>query len=543
MIKERFLTLVITILVAINSYAQERLISTNPMQPGEVVINGHIDNYNGVDKTGKIQIKDIATSILNQEVFPIDSIGNFKTSFEIICPTMSSWMQIGRIAFPVYLIPGETYNITINKSGNHVFTGENSKLNNDVYELNSVIKNKFKKDDEKLNLYHSNSQTDFKAFEKFCDDLLIRKLSFIDEYCKKGKIGQESIDLVKLDFAYEPAWALIIYPLDFSYTYMVKRKGLPSDFYQHLYDKFQINNASAIGSSYYRMYITNIRDIMWQNYFTNNEIIFDYLKKTQEFSERELFLISKYYKKDTTITKTKEFSGFFDEHRGEITKFTNKYLTKLLLDSVSRFPNGIGRDLIISQGITQRYLLDQTFSPTQDEWSQINSLISNKTILTQMRKVDQFYQAKAFIPMNSKTNILPSLQKAESDKVFEKLIEKYKGKVVYIDFWATWCGPCKQEIPFSKILSDHFSGQDVVFLNLCCQSEKKNWEAVIKSEQMTGNHYLLGSDEYNILSKLFNINGVPNYALIDKEGKIINKNAPRPSNGPMIIKAIDQLLK
>ena len=542
MLNQRFLTLLITILVAINIYAQERLISTNPIQPGEVVINGHIDNYKGVDKTGNLQIKDIVNSILNQEVFPIDSIGNFKTSLEVICPTMNSWMQIGRIIFPLYLIPGETYNITIKKNGTHVFTGKNSELNNEIYELNSALNTKFKKDNDKRNLFHSNGQTDFKSFEQFCDDLLNRKLSFIDEYCKQGKIGQKAIELVKLDLAYEPAWALIVYRLDFSYPYMVKRKGLPSDFYQHLYDKFQINNGNAIGSTYYRMYISNIRDIMWQDYFINNEIIYDYLKKNQEFSDRELFLISKYYKKDTTITKTKEFNRFFDEHRGEITKLTNKYLTKLLLDSVIYFPSGIGRDVIISQGISQRYLLDQTFSPSQDEWSQINSLISNKSILTQMRKVDQFYQAKAFIPIDNKTNILQPIQKIESDKVFEKLIEKYKGKVVYIDFWATWCGPCRQEVPHSKVLSAHFAGKEVVFLNLCCQSDKKSWEATIKSEQMTGDHYLLSTDEYNILSKLFNIKGLPTYALIDKEGKIINKSAPRPSEGSMTTKAIDTLL-
>ena len=537
------LSLILITLIEVNCIAQDRISVTNPILSGEVLINGHINNYKGVDKTGNLLIKDNVTGILNQEVFPIDSTGNFKISFDLICPTMISSIQIGGTFFSLYLVPGETYNVTINKDGTHVFTEGNSELNNDIYELTIAINNKFKKDRDKLNLYLNNTQSDFQFYEKFCDDLLIRKLTFVDEYCKKVKISQKAVDLVKLDLAYEPAWALIIYRLDFSYPYMVKRKGLSSDFYQHLYDKFQINNPEAIGSEYYGMFISNIRDIMWQDYIINREIIFDYLKKTQEFSDQELFLISKYYKKDTTITKTKEFTVFFDEHKGEITKLTNRYLTKLLLDSVGYFPNGMGRDLIISQGISQRYLLDQTYSPSLDDWSRIDALISNKNILSHMRKVDQFYQAKAFKPTNTKANILPPLLKDESDKIYEKLIGKYKGKVVYIDFWATWCGPCKQEIPYSKILSAHFSGQDVVFLNLCCRSDKNNWEVAIKSEQMTGEHYLLSTDENNILSKLFNVNSVPTYALIDKEGNIINKNAPRPSEGPMTIAAIDKLLK
>jgi hypothetical protein len=58
---------------------------------------------------------------------------------------------------------------------------------------------------------------------------------------------------------------------------------------------------------------------------------------------------------------------------------------------------------------------------------------------------------------------------------------------------------------------------------------------------MTGDQYLISSDEYNILSKLFNIHGVPTYVLIDRKGDIINKNAPRPSDVPMTVKAIESL--
>jgi thiol-disulfide isomerase/thioredoxin len=540
--KERFFTLVASCLIGISIFAQDILISSNPIHLGEVTINGHINKYNGVNKTGSFTLLDIVTRIPNNEVFSIDSIGNFKMTSELICPSMNPYIQVGRTFFFLYLIPGETYNITINEDGTHFFSGNNSELYNQINELNTTIKSKFKKDMDKLGLYYQNDQNDYQSFEKFCDDLLKRKLAYIDEYCKKKEIIQEACDLVKLDISYEPAWALICYRWVSYRNGLKKRKELPANFYQHLYDRFQINNPKAIACQYYNAYLTNILDIMWEDYYLNNGII-DYLKKTQRFSDHELFFISKHFKKDTTITKTKEFTGFFDERKGEITKFTNKYLTQFLLDSIDYFPSGLGRDLIISQAISFFYLRDQTFSPSINEWNRVDSLISNKNILSYLRKIDQFNQAKAFKPINNKTNILSPLLKNESDKVFEKLIGKYNGKVVYIDFWATWCGPCRQEIPHSKILSSHFAGQDVVFLYLCCQSNKKNWENAIKSEQMTGDQYLLSSDEYNILSKTFNIHGVPTYVLIDRKGNIIDKNAPRPSGGPMTINAIDKLLK
>jgi thiol-disulfide isomerase/thioredoxin len=539
--KEKFITFILTILVAISTYAQDKLISTNSIQPREVTIIGHINKYKGEFETGSITVVDAVTRMNNQELLSIDSTGNFKTSFDLVCPTMFSYIQIGRSFFFLYLVPGETYTITINENGTHVFSGENSELNNDLYELNTAIISKFKKEQDKLNLYYQNDKNDFQSFEIFCDDLLKRKLSFVDEYCKKHEISKKATDLIKLDLKYEPAWALIGYRVVSSNTYK-KRNGLSPDFYHHLYDRFQINNPEAIACKNYSNYITNIRDITLEEYFDNNNGIIEYLKKTNRFSDRELFLISKHLNKDTTITKTKEYTGFYDEHSGGITLFRSKYLTKTLLDSVSYFPSGIGRDLIISQGISFFYFQNQ-ISPSPDEWIRMDSLIYNKNILIYLKKIDQFNQAKASKPINNNTNILPPLLKNETDKVFEKVIGKYTGKVVYIDFWATWCGPCKQEIPHSKVLSSHFAVKDVIFLDLCCQSDKKNWEAAIKAEQMIGDHYLLSTDEYNILSKLFNIQGVPTYALIDKKGNIINKNAPRPSDGPATIKAIDQLLK
>jgi len=367
-------------------------------------------------------------------------------------------------------------------------------------------------------------------------------LYYVDEYCKKGKISQKAIDIIKLDLSYEPAWALIVFRCVWSDRDRINREGLPANYYQHIYDKFPINNPKALGSGNYNAYITNIKDIMWEDYFYNDGI-FEYLKKTNRFSEQELYYIKKNFMRDTSITKTKEFTQFIDGHRDEISQHTKKYLTKFLLDSIKYFPSGLGRDLIISQAISFFYLKDQTSSPSNNEWNRIDSLISNKNILSYLKKIDQFNQAKAFRPTNGSASIIPSFLNNESDKIFEKLIGKYKGKVVYIDFWATWCGPCRQEFPHSKILSSQFAGQDVVFLYLCCQSDKKNWENTIKSEQLTGDHYLLSTDEYNILSKTFNIHGVPTYVLIDRKGNIVEKNAPRPSSGPIAINLIDKLLK
>ncbi len=122
----------------------------------------------------------------------------------------------------------------------------------------------------------------------------------------------------------------------------------------------------------------------------------------------------------------------------------------------------------------------------------------------------------------------------------DSLFRKYKGKVVYVDFWATWCKPCLAEMPNSKLLQDRFKDKNVEFLYLCCQSEKDNWQRTINKKNLTGTHILLTDNQFAEFSNLFNIGSVPHYVLVNKEGGFIN-NAPSPGD-KNIVKKINQLL-
>jgi len=111
----------------------------------------------------------------------------------------------------------------------------------------------------------------------------------------------------------------------------------------------------------------------------------------------------------------------------------------------------------------------------------------------------------------------------------DSLFSKYKGKIVYVDFWGTWCVPCLNEMPSSVKLQERFKDKPVVFLFLCNRCTYEGWQKTIKEKGITGEHVLLTDQEYKELAKLYDIKGVPHYLLIDKEGRIRN-NAPRPSN-------------
>ncbi len=118
-----------------------------------------------------------------------------------------------------------------------------------------------------------------------------------------------------------------------------------------------------------------------------------------------------------------------------------------------------------------------------------------------------------------------------------------KGKIVYVDVWATWCAPCIEEIPYAKKLEKKFEGSEqVAFLNVSVDRDRNAWTKFISSDRdWKGTHINLEEDQSDLFWKAYKISSVPTYILIDKDGKIINTKAPRPSS-PDLLKELNRLL-
>jgi len=124
---------------------------------------------------------------------------------------------------------------------------------------------------------------------------------------------------------------------------------------------------------------------------------------------------------------------------------------------------------------------------------------------------------------------------------FDSIINSYKGKVIYLDFWASWCRPCKNEMPYSLKMQQYFKGKDIVFLYLSSDRNPKAWETAIDQLKLTGENYLVNGRVHNEYNQLFNVKYIPRYVLINKDGNVVEENAKRPSSSEIIID-IEKLL-
>ena len=128
-----------------------------------------------------------------------------------------------------------------------------------------------------------------------------------------------------------------------------------------------------------------------------------------------------------------------------------------------------------------------------------------------------------------------------SGTTLDGILKKYKGQVIYLDFWASWCGPCKREMPYSQKLKKELAGQDIAFIYMSTDKNPDKWKEMIDQLQITGDHYRLSQSLKQEVYTRFNLQYIPRYILINKDGKVADENAKRPSD-PLVTGDIDKLL-
>lgn len=119
-----------------------------------------------------------------------------------------------------------------------------------------------------------------------------------------------------------------------------------------------------------------------------------------------------------------------------------------------------------------------------------------------------------------------------------------KGKVVYLDIWASWCGPCRKQFPFAKELKQQLSKKElknIEFLYISIDNTETVWKLAVEELGIEGTHGLSQGGWGSEVTSKFGVSSIPRYLIIDKKGKVVDPNAPRPSD-PRLIDILRKLI-
>jgi thiol-disulfide isomerase/thioredoxin len=152
------------------------------------------------------------------------------------------------------------------------------------------------------------------------------------------------------------------------------------------------------------------------------------------------------------------------------------------------------------------------------------SIVTDKDMLV---KIDNTYEKWAKIAPGQPA---PAFSYADISGE-EVSLDDLSGKAVYVDVWATWCGPCLKEMPeLEKLQEEYANDERIVFTSISIDENKEAWEKMVKDKEMKGIQLIADKAWNSELNKDYIINGIPRFILIDAAGNIVDANAPRPSS-------------
>lgn len=213
-----------------------------------------------------------------------------------------------------------------------------------------------------------------------------------------------------------------------------------------------------------------------------------------------------------------------------LQKFRKRELEQMVKEMNEREWSATAQDIMLCRLIRQdidwsRKPLSKEILAFADE--HIHMPVALHAVHTINDKYEQIGKSKLSNEDNIKSNDAVK-NMSDGEKIFRKIIEPYKGKIILVDIWGTWCAPCKMRLSHSQEEYERLKDFDIVYLYLCNHSSNESWKNVIKEYKVEGNnvvHYNLPDEQQSAVENYIGVNGYPTYKLIDRDGTLLDVNA------------------
>lgn len=469
--------------------------SNNYEFPKQVIISGKVLNFNPENPNIHLGVNRLGLGSL-QIHEDIDSLGYFIASFESYTPT-DVWVSY-KTNFLVLTHPGDSIYVefdgkpqqrpeilkSIKFSGDAVSQNQDAAKFQLMYFSNPMYydrdaKSKAVKEldlDEYLRYQDSMQNIRDKLYNQFVTDVNPNK---------ETKIWAKTY----LDENYYDA--LAFYPAEHQRANNLTNKewSVPISYYDNLKKRLPISESMFISGYALRNFINRFH----YNYVQNNLL------------------------EEPEIQKYKLNNGYIAVPRNVMDSL-------MVFGIIKNTPDSLLKQMVLTELIRQNF--DNSDIKLFEKYRDlIESNIKEPFLIEPL--LEKYNQTKERLenPQIASGAMLKKIANSSAKEIMDRIIQSNKGKVIYLDCWATWCGPCRSEMPNSKELMKKMTGKDVAFVYLCIDSEEKLWKASLAEMQLTGQHYFLTNEQSTDIRKVFEVNGIPHYFLIDKKGIIVEKGS------------------
>lgn len=472
----------------------------------KVIISGKVLNPDPI--TYKINFSVNRIGIGQERLSQIlNDDGSFKITFNSHIPT-DVW-SLYKMNFLILTHPGDSIYLEFDGSMAEradilktiKFRGDASVINNEaaVFQLMYFSSDIYNDWDKKRNAIKEYDEVNYKHFR---DSLREKESDILKKFVKEYKPSNETKTWARTFLDVDYYRNLLSYPDFHRMANNLKRKdwNVPITYYDFLKNHFSIND-SALISGYALSSFVNFYPV--------------YL-----------------------MEKIREENKQFFNSSDSIKKYPEKLDSLRFFGSINYIDDPLLRQMVLTEMLWQG--LEQSELRMFEKYeSKIKDYIHEPYLKEPLFTLYRQTLERIDNPKIASDAILNKLEGTSLKSDINNIIASNKGKVIYMDCWATWCGPCIAEIPNAKKLMEEYKTKGVAFIFICLDSEERNWKSIISKNSLGGQHFFLSKNQSSDFRQVFEIKGVPHYILFDKKGNISENG----TYSPIFIKdKIDDLL-
>lgn len=465
----------LTILAGCQSNKEKDIIDDLPKR---TIISGKIFNLEVYPNTKEI-FAEVVDFRDRKTVFKdsINADGTFKIELSLY---NAQDIKLSLVLEKLILYPGDSIfiNFDFNDLSYANFSGDRSKENKDLHDFywNYPVSG-----------FYSREKMDIPDFKKYCDSIKTVAFNHLNGFIKKTKPSLEIQEWIKNQINIKYYTAILSYP-NFKFSWLNKESYYEwiemTGFLRNVENNIDLTQ-SVFNSDAYDMIS------YYHSVFLNLYVI----KENRSYVHEELdSIISKHT--DETLKQFVLGQSFYRFLCGNSVSVVDSY--KHIFDNHIKIP-------FIKEPLNDYY---------QNSKQNIeNPQMASDAILTKMG-------------VNGK-NLLDSI------------IHENKGKVLFVDLWATWCGPCLNGMKTAKEIMPRYKDKDIEFIFLCVNSSEENWRGILSKYKVGGKHYYCDNEQSKDIRSALGVEGIPHYMIINKNGHIVQTKSSDLKNSQGII---DKLL-